>query len=210
MEQQHTTPPPLVARGPLRRRASAAAIDRATLTEHELAPLAQAGDDEAFALLVRQHERGLYAFAYRFFNDPLDADDAVQETFARAYARLHTYSPSGRFGSWLLAICSHWCIDTLRRRQRRVRTVALGMDLHEEYFISDLPGPEETAIRRSGREEVEGLLATLPPHYRTVLALHYAQEYSYDEIAQALDLPLSTVRMRLFRARAALRTIATA
>ena len=66
------------------------ARDRAAVTDQQLATLAQGGDDEAFALLVRRHERGIYAFAYRFFNDPLDADDAVQETFARAYTRLST------------------------------------------------------------------------------------------------------------------------
>ena len=209
MEQQHTTPQPMLARGPLRRKASGTPLDRETLSEHELVALAQTGDDEAFALLVRRHERGLYGLAQRFFDDPLDIADAVQETFTRAFARLDTYSPSGRFGSWLLTICSHWCIDTLRHRQCRVRMVALDAELAEDYFISTLPGPEETAIIHSGDDEAAGLLDALPPHYRIVLALHYAQGYSYNEMAQTLDLPLTTVRMRLFHARVALRAITT-
>lgn len=184
--------------------------DRTALTDQELVALAQRGDSEAFALLVRRHERGVYAFAYRFFNDPLDADDAVQETFARAYARLGTYTPAGRFGSWLLAICAHWSIDALRARRRRVRTVALGTMPEGDYLISESADPEEWVLRVTRSEEVQGWLATLSPEYRTVLAMHYAQECSYGEIATALDLPLTTVRMRLFRARAALRTLATA
>lgn len=187
-----------------------AALDRTALTDQELATLAQGGDGEAFALLVRRHERGIYAFAYRFFHDPLDADDAVQETFARAYTRLGTYTPAGRFGSWLLAICAHWCIDALRARRRRVRTITLGAVPDIDTFIGEVPDPEECALRLSGREEVQGWLATLSPEYRTVLAMYYHQERTYNEIASALDLPLTTVRMRLFRARAALRTVATA
>jgi RNA polymerase sigma-70 factor (ECF subfamily) len=210
MEQQELGQSRVRVRGSRRRRQFAVALDRAALPEHEIVALAKAGDGEAFALLVRRHERGVYAFAYRYFNDPFDADDAVQETFARVYTRLHTYSPPGRFGSWLLAICSHWCIDTLRSRRSRIRTVTLGMVVESEQFISELAGPEEAVIRHSSREEVAGWLGTLPAQYRTVLALHYAQEYSYSEIAQALNVPLSTVRMRLFRARAALRTLATA
>jgi RNA polymerase sigma-70 factor (ECF subfamily) len=186
-----------------------AALDRTTLTDQELAVLAQGGDGEAFALLVRRHERGIYAFAYRFFHDPLDADDAVQETFARAYTRLGTYTPAGRFGSWLLAICAHWCIDALRARRRRVRTVALGTIPDIDTLIGDVPDPEEQALRGSGREEVQRWLAALSPEFRTILAMHYHQERTYGEIATALDLPLTTVRMRLFRARAALRTVAT-
>ena len=182
---------------------------RAALPDHALVALAQGGDNAAFALLIERHRRGIYAFAYRFLGDEQDTDDAVQETFARAYSRLCTYTPDGRFGSWILAICAHWCIDTLRARRRRVRTVALGRVPETEHFISDIAGPEECALRWAGGEEMRGWLDALPPDYRTVLALRYAQERSYGEIAAALDLPLTTVRMRLFRARAALRMIAT-
>jgi RNA polymerase sigma-70 factor (ECF subfamily) len=209
MEQQHTTPQPIFVREPLRRKASRAPLDRETLSELDLVVLAQAGDAEAFALLVQRHEPRLATFAQRYFADPLDIADAVQETFARAYARLHTFTPSGRFGSWLLTICAHWSIDTLRHRQRRVQIVALDTAVEADSFISALPGPEEIAIIRCGNDEAARLLDTLPPHYCAVLVLHYAQGYSYNEIARTLELPLSTVRMRLFHARAALRTIAT-
>jgi RNA polymerase sigma-70 factor (ECF subfamily) len=190
-------------------RSSRGLLDHATLSDQQLALLAQGGDGEAFALLVRRHERGIYAFAYRYFHDPYDADDAVQETFARAYTNLGSYAPAGRFASWLLAICAHWCIDALRARRRRVPTVALGAVPDLDTLIGDVPDPEEQALRRSSREEMQGWLATLPPEFRTILMLHYHQGWTYGEIATALNLPLTTVRMRLYRARAALRTVAT-
>lgn len=170
-------------------------------SDDELVARVRAGDQEAFALLVERHKRSVYNLAYRLLGSANDADDAAQETFMRAYTRLTTYAPDGRFGAWLSAICSHWCIDTMRARQRRVQTVALGRVPESDRFISQMDGPEECALVRDGRDEVQGWLDTLPPQYRTVLALRYFQELSYSEIADALGEPVSTVRMRLFRAR---------
>ena len=181
----------------------------AALTDEALVQLVRGGDEVAFALLVARHRRGVHALAQRFLGSEQDADDAVQETFARVYARLHTYTPTGRFGSWLLAICAHWCLDALRARRRRVATIALEPHPTGVAFISEGIGPEEHAIRLDTRAEVRRWLATLPPEYRAVLTLRYAHDHSYAEIATTLDLPVSTVRMRLLRARNALRNLAT-
>jgi len=171
--------------------------------DDELVQLARVGDEAAFAALVGRHRRGVHVLARRFLEDEADAEDAAQETFARAFARLHTYRPAGRFGSWLLAICAHRCLDELRARRRRVATVALGPQPDGAWFISAEAGPEERAVRRTVRAEVRGWLAALPTDYRAVLALRYERGYSYKEIAAALDLPLATVRMRLHRAHRA-------
>lgn len=170
-------------------------------SEDELVSRVRAGDQEAFATLVERHKRTVYNLGYRLLGNSQDADDAAQETFMRAYTRLATYTPDGRFGAWLSAICSHWCIDTMRARSRRVQTVALGKVPESDRFISQLEGPEEWALIRAGRDEVQGWLDVLPPQYRTVLTLRYFQDLSYGEIAGVLGEPISTVRMRLFRAR---------
>ncbi len=161
----------------------------------------RAGEQEAFAMLIERHKRMVYNVAYRLLGNATDAEDAAQETFLRAYTRLATYVPDGRFGAWLGAICSHWCIDTMRARGRRVQTVALGRVLECERFISRVAGPEELALRRAGHDEMQAWLADLPASYRAVLVLRYYQELSYAEIADTLSEPVSTVRMRLFRAR---------
>ena len=176
-------------------------------SDDELVARVRAGDQEAFATLVERHKRTVYNLGYRLLGSSHDADDAAQETFLRAYTRLATYAPDGRFGAWLAAICSHWCIDTMRARGRRVQTVALGKVPESDRFISQMAGPEEWAIARAGRDEVQGWLDALPPRYRAVLTLRYFQELSYSEIAEALDEPVSTVRMRLFRARGLLNQI---
>ena len=170
-------------------------------SDDELVSRVRAGDQEAFATLVERHKRTVYNLGYRLLGNSQDADDAAQETFMRAYTRLATYTPDGRFGAWLSAICSHWCIDTMRARSRRVQTVALGKVPESDRFISQLEGPEEWALIRAGRDEVQGWLDVLPPQYRTVLTLRYFQDLSYGEIAGVLGEPISTVRMRLFRAR---------
>ncbi|HEY8599048.1 MAG TPA: sigma-70 family RNA polymerase sigma factor [Thermomicrobiales bacterium] len=177
------------------------AIATITPSDDELVTLVRAGDQEAFAALVERHKRTIYNLGYRLLGNRHDADDAAQETFLRAYTRLATYAPDGRFGAWLAAICSHWCIDTMRARGRRVQTVALGRVPESDRFISQLEGPEEWALMRAGRDEVQGWLDALPPQYRTVLILRYFQDLSYIEIAEVLDEPVSTVRMRLFRGR---------
>jgi len=178
-------------------------------TDEALIRLALAGDAAAFATLLGRYDRGVHTLARRLLASEYDADDAVQETFVRVYTRLHTYAPTGRFGSWVLAICAHHCLDVLRARRRRVATVALAGQPDDARFSSGEAGPEEHALRAATRAEVRGWLAALPAEYRAVLALRYERDYSYAEIATTLGLPLSTVRMRLRRARAALRARAT-
>lgn len=181
---------------------------RATVpADDELIARVREGDQEAFAVLIDRYKRQIYNLAYRLLGSPNDAEDASQETFIRAYTRLATYEPDGRFGAWLSAICSHWCIDTMRARRRRVQTVALGKVPESDRFISQVDGPEEVAMGAASRDEVQCWLNALPPQYRTVLTLRYFQELSYAEIADVLDEPVSTVRMRLFRARAMLQQV---
>ncbi|HET8631468.1 MAG TPA: sigma-70 family RNA polymerase sigma factor, partial [Thermomicrobiales bacterium] len=169
---------------------------------------ARAGDRAAFARLVERHKRLVYGLAYRLLGDAADAEDAAQETFVRAYTRLGTYAPEHRFAAWLGAICSHHCIDCLRARRRRVPTVALGKVAESDRFIGQLEGPEDYALRRADRDEVQRLLGALLPQYRLILTLRYFHDLSYNEIAATLGEPVSTVRMRLFRARAAFQAAA--
>ncbi|HET8629488.1 MAG TPA: sigma-70 family RNA polymerase sigma factor [Thermomicrobiales bacterium] len=158
------------------------------------------GDVDAFAALAERYKRPVYNLAYRMLGNAADAEDAAQETFVRAYTRLNTYQPGGRFGAWLLAITSHWCIDFLRRR----RTISLEAVQASLTLPSTGDHPEDLALRAEGRDEVQCWLAALPEPYRLVLVLRYWHELSYNEISEAIGQPVSTVRMRLFRARQSL------
>ncbi len=159
------------------------------------------GDAAAFTLLVERYKRPVYALAYRLLGNATDAEDAAQETFVRAYTRLTSYQLGSRFGSWLLAITSHWCIDSLRRKR------ALSLEAASEGRgdlgtpASAEEQPEAVALHRERQYEVRAWLDQLPAPYRAVLELRYWHDLSYNEISETTGLPVSTVRMRLFRAR---------
>ncbi|MDP9371507.1 MAG: sigma-70 family RNA polymerase sigma factor [Chloroflexota bacterium] len=179
-------------------------------TDDQLVARAVTGDVEAFGALAERYKRPVYALAYRMLGNAADAEDAAQETLVRAYTRLTTYQPGGKFGSWLLAITSHWCIDYLRRR-RAVSLEAvtegaaggagLGVRAPLPGLPEELEQPEALAMQAERRMEVQGWLASLPAPYRRVLVLRYWHDLSYAEISRAIGQPVSTVRMRLFRAR---------
>lgn len=159
------------------------------------------GDNAAFVTLVERYKRPVYALAYRLLGNATDAEDAAQETFVRAYTRLTSYQLGSRFGSWILSITSHWCIDFLRRR-RAVSLDAPGLGPTETI----LPGsaddqPETLALLSERQREVRAWLDSLPAPYRSVLVLRYWHDLSYAEISETIGLPVSTIRMRLFRAR---------
>ena len=159
------------------------------------------GDTAAFTTLVERYKRPVYALAYRLLGNATDAEDAAQETFVRAYTRLTSYQTGSRFGSWLLAITSHWCIDSLRRKR------ALSLEAASEGRgdlgtpASSDDQPENVALDRERQHEVRAWLDQLPAPYRMILELRYWQDLSYNEISETTGLPVSTVRMRLFRAR---------
>jgi RNA polymerase sigma-70 factor (ECF subfamily) len=159
------------------------------------------GDTTAFTALVERYKRPVYALAYRLLGNATDAEDAAQETFVRAYTRLTSYQLGSRFGSWLLAITSHWCIDSLRRKR------ALSLEAASEGRgdlgtpASPEEQPEAVTLHRERQHEVRAWLNQLPAPYRAVIELRYWQDLSYNEISETTGLPVSTVRMRLFRAR---------
>ncbi len=160
-----------------------------------------AGDNAAFVALVERYKRPVYSLAYRMLGNPTDAEDAAQETFVRAYTGLTSYQMGSRFGSWLLSITSHWCIDLLRRK-RAISLDAPGMASGEPFIQADTDEhPEVLALQSERQREVQQWLGCLPEPYRSVLVLRYWHDLSYTEISETTGLPVSTIRMRLFRAR---------
>jgi RNA polymerase sigma-70 factor (ECF subfamily) len=159
---------------------------------------ALAGDQGAFACLVEAYQTAVYNLAYRMLGNAVEAEDAAQETFLKAYTRLNTYDPARKFSSWLLAIASYHCIDLLRRRR-----FALSLDELPRWRwpASSSGRPEETAIRGEERDEVRQLLDQLPSHYRAAVVLHYWYDLSYQEIAEAMGKTESAVKSILYRAR---------
>jgi RNA polymerase sigma-70 factor, ECF subfamily len=161
---------------------------------------ARRGDQQAFARLVEAYQGPVYNLAYRMLGNATEAEDATQETFVRVYTKLHTYQPDRKLSSWVFSIASHYCIDRLRRRSH---TSFLSLD--EDPLVTVLPsgeqGPEDSALRTETRDEIQELVAQLPPAYRVPLILRYWQDMSYQEIADVLGLSVQAVKSRLHRAR---------
>lgn len=167
--------------------------------------MAQHGDAEAFARLVDFYQTPVYNLCHRMLGDSGEAEDAAQEAFLRAYKNILRYDDKRPFATWLLAIAAHYCIDQLRKRRMNVVSVE---DLPPQAELPDpTPNPESVVSGREQQSRVQALLNSLSEVDRAAVVMYYWYEYSYEEIAQTLDLTVSAVKSRLHRAR---RTMAEA
>lgn len=168
---------------------------------------AQAGDERAFAQIVEHYQRAVFAIAYRMTCDAAAAEDLAQEVFLRAWRKLGTFRPSEPLKPWLLRLATNVCINALKKR----RPIAVPMHADDEGDAIEPPSREPDAAEAASHGELaarlERAIAELPDDYRLIVTLRHVEELSYEEIAEALALPLGTVKVRLFRARERLRRI---
>ena len=176
--------------------------------EPQLISASQAGDLQAFNMLVEHYQNRLYALAYRMLGDPEAAADATQDAFLAAYRNIRRYR-GGSFIAWLLRIATNACYDQLRARKRRpqISLDAVEPDADEapRQFTDSGESPDERILRDELAREIERRLQELPDDQRLAVILSDIQGYSYDEIAAATGWPLGTVKSRLSRGRTHLR-----
>jgi RNA polymerase sigma factor (sigma-70 family) len=170
-----------------------------SMSDAALVELVLNGDQNVFAVLVERYKDAVQNLAYRMLGNVTEAEDVTQEAFVRAYTQLSTYKTAHKFSTWLLSIASHLAIDQLRRR----RFLALPLD--DVPFLEWIPdvvvGPEQSALQGEQQDEVQKYLQKLPAKYRAVIVLRYWYDFSYEEIATALNLTQQLVKARLHRAR---------
>ena len=157
------------------------------------------GGGRDYATLVERYQRRLYWSCLRLLEDPDEAEDVVQEAFVRAYARLSDYDPAYRFYTWIFRIARNLCLNHLRRRK-----LWGFLSLSGEPGAPEPEADEDPAADMEGRELAEALaecLKALPADQRDCFQLRHAEEFSYEEIARTLRIPLGTVMSRLSRAR---------
>jgi RNA polymerase sigma-70 factor (ECF subfamily) len=166
----------------------------------ELAALAQAGDREAFGVLVSRYAAQARRVARAVLGNAADADDAAQDGFLAALKNLGRYDPHRPFGPWLLRIVANAATDRLRRgRVRAAEALPAGL-------AAPQPGPDRQTDRWAFQEALGAALATLPERQRMAVVLFDVEGYSHAEIAEMLRVPQGTVRSYVFHARRALRT----
>jgi len=154
----------------------------------------QGGDRHAFVELMERHERRVYNLAYRMLGRIEDARDATQDAFLSCYRNLERFRGDSAFGTWLYRIATNACYDALRKRPLSVSMDALA---------SEPPAPDH-ADRAAAAADVHRALQAVPPEFRSVLILFELQDLSVEGIAEALEIPIGTVKSRLHRGRAAL------
>jgi len=163
------------------------------------------GDEKAFAKLLSKYKDAIYFMLLKMVNNKSDAEDLTIEAFGKAFKNLHQYSPSYAFSTWLFKIASNNCIDFLRKKKGVHVSIETNQDNNENDQSVRLksvdPDPEEKLIRIQKAILLRRIVHKLKPRYRTLVELRYFREYSYEEIAKELNLPLGTVKAQLFRAR---------
>lgn len=173
--------------------------------DFELVQKALEGDEKAFTRLLARYKDAIYFMLLKMVNSRNDAEDLTLEAFGKAFRNLHQYSPTYAFSTWLFKIASNNCIDFLRRKKGTYIALENNGDSSENTEIIRLKSkelnPEEKLIRQQKAILLHRIVRKLKPRYRTLVELRYFREFSYEEIAKELDIPLGTVKAQLFRAR---------
>ncbi len=176
------------------------------LTDEDLLSGVRAGRRDLFAELVRRYERELFGYLKRYVGQDDLAADVFQNTFLAVFTKIDQYQPGRAAKPWLYTIATHQAIDALRRRQRRAgRTGSQAPNQpHPDDTPAAGPAPPEAAAGAETRERVRAAVDALPDLMRQVVLLAYFQGLKYQEIADALSIPLGTVKSRLHAALAKL------
>lgn len=177
-------------------------------TDEQLVERAIAGDGDAFGEVVRRWERKIYALAYGFTGSVEDARDAAQETFVAAYRNLQNFRGDAKVSSWLHRIAVNQCITRQRRARVRAETgIDDAVESGGEAFLStgEQSSPARAAEAKERTEAVRRAVAALTPELREVVLLKEFEGLTFQEIADALQVPLSTVKSRLYTALKQLR-----
>ncbi|HVS04345.1 MAG TPA: sigma-70 family RNA polymerase sigma factor [Thermoanaerobaculia bacterium] len=171
--------------------------------DEELVARTLAGDQGAFATLVRRYQERLANFLFRLLRDLETAHDLAQEVFLRVHQALDRYDPQYKFSTWIFRVAHNLAIDEIRKR--RVPMVSLQRSDGDETHEWELPGEGPTPyqeLRNLERGTAIGeAIDALPPDYKELVVLRHFGELSYEEIAQLKRMPLGTVKNKLFRGR---------
>jgi len=162
-----------------------------------------AGDDHAFAELTRRHKSRVFGIAARFAQNAAEIEDIVQDVFVQAYFKLRQFRGDSPFEHWLLRIATFKCYDYLRKRRRGGPSVSVDVMLESGYE----PTAPEPAAPHPGLERLHAALVELSPEQRLVITLLELEERTVQEIADLTGWSADNVKVRAFRARAALRKL---
>lgn len=166
---------------------------------------ALAGDQQAYEDLLNRHKHGIAAMIYQMVKNREETEDLVQETFIKAFNALSSFNSNYAFSTWLYKIAFNNCIDAIRKKKLKTTPLDQPVRCQEgeirHEIRDDSTSPEKEFLYDEKRRQVQECVEALPDIYREVIVLRHQEERSYEEISVMLDLPVGTVKARIFRAR---------
>lgn len=181
-------------------------------SEEKLIQQAQTGNEHAFAYLVRLYEVRVFSYVYSFLQNTQDTEEAVQDTFVKAWQGLPRFRGESSFATWLLRIARNTALDALRQRRESCLSLYAenGDGTYEPFSLADetpAHNPPAALEQQERLETVRRAMGLLSAEHREILILREMEGYDYAAIAELLHLEVGTVKSRLFRAREALKNI---
>ncbi len=180
---------------------------RNLMTDEEIIELYNKGDQELFKELIGRYTSSIFNFS-AYLVGKYNAPDVTQETFIKTWKNLSDFdSEKASFKTWVFTIAKNTAIDFLKKKKSILFSEMSTDDDFDfsETVVDDNPLPDETLERLEDEEAIRSLLQELPPHFRTVLILHYQEDLTFSEIGRILDKPLNTVKSYHHRALLELR-----
>jgi len=177
------------------------------LTDRELIAAVLKGETASFEPLVKKYQSRIFAMARRYARRESEVEDIVQEVFIKAFQKLHSYRAEAPFEHWLMRLSVRTCYDFLRNHQRNRESAFTDMTDQETDWLERFASDPDTAVETAdaARDLVERVLSQLPPSARLILTLLEIEERSVKEISELTGWSISLVKIRAFRARAAMR-----
>ncbi len=166
---------------------------------------ALAGDEKAYEAILKRYRNGIYNMIFQMIKNREETEDLVQETFIKAFNSLDSYDNKYAFSTWLYKIAYNHSIDAIRKK--KLKTYPLDKPIHlkegdvHHEIRDDSQSPESSLLFSEKKRMIQETIQQLPKRYREAIILRHQQERSYEEISQILDIPLGTVKARIFRAR---------
>ncbi len=164
------------------------------------------GDQKAYAELMDLYKGQIYCMLLKMTNSTTDADDLTIEAFGKAFKSIDMYTPDFAFSTWLFRIATNNCVDYMRKK--KAQTISIdscfvnqNQDILEFNIPSQEFSPEEKIMEEQKHQLLRSVVQQLRPHYKVLIEKRYYEEKSYEEISQELNLPIGTVKAKLFRAR---------
>lgn len=174
------------------------------VSDEELASQVQKGSEEAFSILFQRYEQKMLRYGQRFLYSYEDLEDAVQEVFIKTYKNIQSFNTGKKFSTWIYRIAHNTFINVIKKNGRE-QVSFFDFDTLVKLPVTSEDSLEDSLVTKENGEKIVDSIKGLSPKYREVLVLFYLEELEYKEIADILSIPISTVGVRIARAKAQLK-----